>query len=127
MSLSNGTGTRARPATVRQTLTAALATVPGKSATPSVPDQATAGAAWVKWIQTTYDGKLELPGTYTYEILLSLPADYLAETVDQGDRFLEALIPALWPVCRIVYAEPVSITFNDRQSAPGLRLRVTTR
>lgn len=127
MSLSNGTRARSAPADVRAKLTAALATIPGVSATPTVPDQATAGAAWVKWIQTTYDGTLDSPGTFAYEIILTLPADYLAETVDQGDRFLAALIPALWPVARVQYAEPVSITFNDRQTAPGLRLRVTTR
>ena len=127
MSLANGTSTRARPTDVRAALTAALGAVPGVTAYPSVPDQAVAGAAWVKWLQTTYDGKLEMPGTFTYECYLTLPADYLAETVGQGDAFLEVLIPALWPVAQVQYAEPVQIQFNDRQSAPGIRLRVTTR
>lgn len=128
MSLSNGTSTRTRPADVRATLTAALSGVSGVTGYPSVPDQAVAGAAWVKLVQVTYgDGPLCSPGSYAYEVLLTLPADYLAETVDQGDAFLAELVPALWRVAKVEYAEPVMIQFQDRQSAPGLRLRVITR
>ena len=118
---------RARPAEMRATLTAALGTVPGLTASPSIPDQATAGAAWVKWIQTTYTGNLETPGIYSYDAFLVLPAEYMAETVDQGDDFLAAVVPALWPLAVVEYAEPVAIQFNDRQTMPGLRLRIVSR
>lgn len=127
MSLGN-VATRARSATTRATLTAALGTVPGVTAYPNVPDQPVAGAGWVKLVQVTYNaGPFCAPGAYTYEVFLTLPADYLAETVDQGDEFLDVLVPALWPLVVVQYAEPVAIQFNDRQSMPGLRLRVITR
>lgn len=119
--------TRARPADVRSTLTAALAAVSGVTAYPTMPDQAVSGAAWVRWIQTVYGGKLDVPGSFTYEAFVTLPADYVAETVDQGDAFLESVVPALWPVAQVELAEPVIIQFQDRQTIPGLRLRVITR
>jgi hypothetical protein len=131
MSLSSVPGgrnsTRARPAEVRLTLTAALGAVSGVTAYPTMPDQAVAGAGWVRWIQTIYGGKLDVPGSFTYEAYVTLPAVYVSETVDQGDAFLEAVVPALWPVARVELAEPVIIQFQDRQSMPGLRLRVITR
>ena len=130
MSLQNGSRAATAPrtaATLRAALVAALGTVPGVSATPSAPDHAVAGAGWVKWIQTVFTGHLCTTATDTYEVLISLPHDYLEETVDQGDAFRELLVPALTPVAVVELVEPVQFTFNDRQTAPGLRARVHTR
>ena len=115
-----------RPRTARGELVAALASVEGLTAYPTAPNQATAGAAWPKWVQTTYDGKLDVLGHDTYEILVTLPASYAEQTVDEGDAFRDVVALALLDVARVVFAEPAQITFNDRQTMPGLRLRVTT-
>lgn len=127
MSLASGTKTQPRsaPGNVRSALVAALASVDGLTAYPTAPDQATAGAAWPKWIQTLYTGGhlCELAVT-TYDVLVTLPASYVAVTVDQGDSFRDVVATALRDVGRVESAQPAQITFNDRQTMPGLRLRV---
>lgn len=112
---------------LRSGLVAALEAVDGIVASSSVPDQAVAGAGWVKWVQTEFTGHLCSTAVDTYEVLVTLPADYLAATVDQGDTFRDAIVPALSRVAVVQYVEPVAIQFQDRQTAPGIRLRVTTR
>lgn len=103
----------------------ALAGVSGLSATLSAPDVATAGAAWPRWVQTTYSGALCDPADDTFDIYVVLPADYAQQTVDDGDTFRDAVEVALWSVSTIAYAEPVAIQFSDHQTMPGLRFRVT--
>lgn len=115
----------ARPRVARLKIISALESVPDLTAYPVAPDQATAGAAWPKWVQTTYDGRLCDLGHDTYEVLVTLPAGYLATTVDNGDAYRDVVALSLNRVARIEYAEPVSIQFQDNQSMPGLRLRVT--
>lgn len=115
-----------RPRSARAALVTALGTVEGLTAYPTAPNQATAGAAWPKWVQTTYAGHLDTLGLDTYEILVTLPASYAEQTVDEGDGFRDLVAFALMPVARVVFAEPAQMTFNDRQTMPGLRLRVTT-
>jgi len=130
MSLANGGRTTAdpvRPATFRDRLVAALAAVDGIEAYPTAPDQATAGAAWPKWIETTYDGDLCSLARDTYEVIVTLPGSYAAHTVDQGDGFRDVVAFALIPIARVTFAEPAQITFNDRQTMPGLRFRVVLR
>lgn len=130
MSLANGTATadaRSRAQDTRSRIVAALATVEGITAYPVVPDQATAGAAWPKWVQTTYDGALCSLSRDTYECLVTLPAAYVATTVDQGDAFRDKVAGALIAVGTLEFAEPVLITFNDKQTMPGLRLRLVLK
>jgi hypothetical protein len=130
MSLATGSPVadqRSAAQNTRAAIVAALATVEGVTAYPVVPDQATAGAAWPKWVQTTYDGPLCTLTRDTYECLVTLPASYVATTVDQGDAFRDRVAPALRTVGRVEFAEPVSITFNDKQTMPGLRLRLVTK
>jgi len=127
MSLANGSPVAAERTAAQETrskIVAALATVEGVTAYPVVPDQATNGAAWPKWIQTTYDGPMCSLTRDTYECLVTLPASYVATTVDQGDAFRDRVAPALRKVGRVEFAEPVSITFADKQAMPGLRLRL---
>jgi hypothetical protein len=125
MSLANGstrtaTGTRTR-------IVDALEAVDGITAYPVVPGQATAGAAWPKWIQTLYAGHLCSLAQDTYDVLVTLPASYVATTVDQGDAFRDVVAPALLRLGRLEVAEPVQVTFNDKQTMPALRFRVVVQ
>ena len=117
-----------RPGNTRAKLVAALSTVPGLTALPTVPDQATAGAAWPRWIQTTYDGPLCTLAVDTYEVLVTLPAAYASLTVTQGDSFrdLVALTLAAQSGVQVQLVEPAQIVFQAQQAMPGLRLRITT-
>ena len=118
---------RAAPAAgTRQALVDALDTVDGLTGYPVAPDQATAGAAWPKWVQSTYAGHLCDTQEDTWEVFAVLPADYAPETVDQGDELRDRVAPVLVALGPVQYAEPVAIAFNDNQSMPGLRFRMTT-
>lgn len=114
-------------ATTRAALIAALATVNGLTPGPYAPDVATAGAAWPRWIQTTYQGHLCAVAKDDFDVYVVLPADYIETTVDQGDAFRDVVAPALTSAAVVNYAEPVAIQFNDNQTMPGLRFRVTSR
>jgi hypothetical protein len=126
MSLATAREPATRPRSARDELVAALASVDGLEAYRTAPAQATAGAAWPKWVQTVYSGHLDTLGRDTYEILVTLPASYAEQTVDEGDGFRDVVAFALLAVARVTFAEPAQITFNDRQTMPGLRLRVET-
>lgn len=119
--------TPTRAAGARQTLVDALETVPGLSAGISAPDVATAGAAWPRWVQSTYDAKLCAPTSDQYDVIAVLPGDYATTTVESGDELRDLIEPALWRVAAITYSEPIAVQFNDRQTMPGLRFRVTLR
>lgn len=116
-----------RPRETRAAIVAALAEVPGLNATSSAPDVATAGAAWPRWVQTTYAGHLCALAEDQYDVLVTLPADYAATTVDEGDGFRDTVGLALVRLGRVAYAEPVSIAFQDRQVMPGLRFRLEVK
>jgi hypothetical protein len=111
--------------TTRAAIVEALAAIPGITSYPVVPDQATTGAAWPRWVQTTYDGALCRLAKDTYEVFVTLPGDYLEHTVDQGDGFRDTVALALSLLGRVEYVEPVQIQFQDQQAMPGLRLRLT--
>lgn len=96
-------------------------------ASQNAPDVATAGSAWPRWVQTTYRGRLCSVAIDDFDVYVVLPADYLDTTVDQGDAFRDVVEPALAPVAVIAYSEPVAVQFNDQQTMPGLRFRVTSR
>lgn len=130
MSLANPTRTNGREATssgARARLVTALAGVAGLSATSAAPDVATAGAAFPRWVQTTYNGALCELAVDEFDVFVVLPADYHPTTVDDGDTVRDAVAPALWAVAHIAYCEPVTIGFADNQNMPGLRFRVTVR
>lgn len=110
----------------RAAIVAALEAVDGLTAYPVAPDQATAGAAWPKWIQSTYSGKLCELREDTWEVFAVLPADYPQFTVDEGDQLRDQLAPALLSLGSLEYAEPVAIAFADNQSMPGIRARLIT-
>jgi hypothetical protein len=110
--------------TTRDAIVAVLDGIPGLTGYGLAPDQATAGAAWPRWVQTTYDGALCTLAKSSYDVLVTLPGDYAEQTVDQGDAFRDTVALALVHLGRIDYAEPVGITFSDSQTMPGLRLRL---
>lgn len=114
------------PGARRGAIVAALDGVEGLTGYRSAPDQATAGAAWPRLIQTTYDGNIGYLASDRYDVLVTLPADYAAQTVDDGDSYRDLVALALFRVGTVQYAEPVSIAFADRQTMPGLRFRLVT-
>jgi hypothetical protein len=126
MSLADGATTTARAGDTRASIVTALSLVPGLTAYSTTPDQAVAGAAWPRWVQTTYDGPLCSLARDQYDVLVTLPADYVQHTVDQGDGYRDTVAMALLAVGTVQYAEPVQINLDDQQAMPGLRLRLTT-
>lgn len=117
-----GTGTETRAA-----LVAALDTVDGLTGYPAAPDQASAGAAWPKWIQTTFTGHLAPSGGVdTWDVFAVLPADYAPTTADEGDTLRDQLAPVLERLGSVQYAEPVALAFADNQAMPAVRFRLTT-
>jgi hypothetical protein len=104
---------------------AALTGVPGLTGYPAAPDQATAGAAWPRWVRSTYDGPLDTLARDEFDVLVTLPGDYAPQTVDEGDSLRDVVALALTRLGLVQYAEPVSIAFQDRQTMPGLRFRLT--
>jgi hypothetical protein len=116
-----------RAGDTRAAIVSALGGVEGLTGYPVTPDNAVAGAAWPNWVQTTYNGRLCDTAVRTYEVLITLPAAYLATTVDQGDAFGEEVATALMRIGVVTLSEPVLIPFSDRQTMPGLRFRVTIR
>ena len=131
MSLKDGALLTSAPAgragSARAAIVSALQSVEGITAYPVNPDQPVAGAAWPNWVQNTYNGRLCETAVRTYEILVTLPAAYIRDTVDQGDAFVDTVAAALMGIGVVTFAEPVLIPFQDRQTMPGLRLRVTYR
>jgi hypothetical protein len=128
MSLATGVATyspETRPASTRSAIVAALGGVVGLTAYPVAPDAATAGAAWPRWVRTDYDGPLSTLATDTYDVLVTLPADYNAHTVDQGDALRDVVALELVKLGRVA-AEPRRISFNDQQTMPGLWFRLVT-
>jgi hypothetical protein len=113
-------------ADVRAELVALLDGLGSLTGYPVAPDQATAGAAWPKWVQSLPNGHLCDTWATTWEVYAVLPADYLATTVDQGDKLRDELAPVLARYGSVTYAEPVQIQFNDRQTMPGIRVRMVT-
>jgi hypothetical protein len=111
----------------RTQIVTALATVPSLTASPQVPDVPTEGAAWPVWVQTTFDGVLALPGRGTFDVYALLPAGYIATTVETADGLLGQLVRALWALCVVQLAEPVTVRFDNQTQMPGLRLRVIMR
>lgn len=111
----------------RTQLVQALASVPSLTASPTVPDVPTEGAAWPVWVQTTFDGVLSLPGRGTFDIYALLPAGYVTTTVETADGLLGDLARALWQLCVVQLAEPVQVRFDNQTTMPGLRLRVIMR
>ena len=115
------------PTDARAALLGALQTVPGLVVSATVPESPTEGSAWPVWIQTTFDGVLSQPGRPTYDVYVLLPAGHPVTTVETADGLLGQVCSALWDLCVITLAEPVSVRFETSTTMPGLRLRVIIR
>jgi hypothetical protein len=127
--VSLATGRTLAPApTSRAVLVAALAAVDGITAHPSAPDNPAAFDAFPRWALSDYSrGRLGLPGTHQYDVLVILPAGYEPDTVAEGDSLLDRIAAALWPVALIQNADPIQLTFGNQMPMPALRIRVTPR
>jgi hypothetical protein len=79
------------------------------------------------WVQTTFNGTLLLPGRATFDVYALLPAGYVVTTVETADGLLGQVAAALWSVCVVQLAEPVSVRFENQTTMPGIRLRVIMR
>jgi hypothetical protein len=113
----------------RDRLVGALSTVSVLLASRSAPDVGTPGAAWPRWVQTTYAGKLCTTREDTYDVLVVVPGADNSTSVDDGDATRELVAPVLMSTVgvELAYAEPVAVAFNDRQTMPAVRFRVTVR
>jgi hypothetical protein len=112
----------------RQAIVDALATIPGVSATPAMPDTPVAGAAWPVWSASSFSGgKMSNPITHTYNVVMVLPAGYLPDTVDASDGVVEQVMTALQKVGVVQDVTPGTVTFVDPEqtSMPGINARVT--
>jgi hypothetical protein len=110
----------------RSAILDALGLVPGLIPTATMPDAPMPGAAWPVWSETRYrDGKLTRPLTHSYEVRVILPAGWLPETVDVADGLVDNLAAALSTVGLLDVVNPVSITFDNSATMPGLNARVT--
>ena len=115
----------APPATVRDAITAALATVPRLSAHRTTPDQPQPWDAWPRWTTTAYTGgRLTYLAVHEYDAVVCLPASYEPDTVDAGDSLLAQVVEALWPVGKVETAEPVRLTFENGSTTPALRVHL---
>jgi len=111
----------------RQAVVDALATVPGLTAFPVMPDTPVAGAAWPVWSESAYRlGKLANPVGHTYDALVILPDGATLDTVDAGDGLVEQVMSALSKVGTVATCGPVQIPFNPNATTmPGISARVT--
>lgn len=112
----------------RDKLVAALATVPGLTATATNPDTPVAGSAWPVWVMARFQaGKLSHPYVNDYDVHVVLPSGYIATTVESGDGFVPVVAAALKTVGLVQTAEPIAIQVADSSTMPALRIRVTPR
>lgn len=111
----------------RQAVVDALATVDGLTPTPAMPDSPQAGSAWPVWVESRYRaGKLSRPFVPTYEVRVILPAAYHPDTVEAGELLADQVAAALSKVGDVDVAEPVTVVFEQNQTAmPGVMARVT--
>jgi hypothetical protein len=114
--------------TVRDSIVAALATVPGLLPSITNPPAPVAGSAWPQWTITNYQGgKLCDLAVHDYDVVIVLPNDVREETVESADGFLPIVQRALSRVGTVVSAQPVTIQMESAAAMPGIRVRLTPR
>lgn len=103
----------------------ALGTVVGITATETVPPAAMAGAAWPTWVQSQFNGKLHYTVSSQYDVIVVLPAGSLETTVEAAGGLVDEAGEALMKIGTIEYVQPVNVAFQDGQTMPGIRFRMT--
>lgn len=106
----------------RTAIVDALKAVPGLEPTDTMPDVATAGAAWPTWVESTTSGKLKAATRHTYDVWVVLPAGYLPDTVDQADGLVDQLVKTLRYVGPFDWLAPATVVFDDHNSMPAIRV-----
>lgn len=104
----------------RQAILEALAKVPGLNPTPAAPAPIVAGSAWPGWSATEWINACATRDTFY--VFIALPNGATAATVDAGDEFVEDVATVLWPIGKVVRAEPWAWPVEPGQQAiPVLR------
>jgi hypothetical protein len=111
--------------TGRDVIGEALATVPGLIPTDTTPKAPTPGAAWPRWVQTTFAGKLHRVAVSAYDVLVVLPAGTNEITVESADGLMEDIATALMKIGTVESCQPVALTFDEGTTMPGLQFRCT--
>jgi hypothetical protein len=109
----------------RDEIKAALATVPGLIPTDTTPKAPTPGACWPRWVQSRFTGKLRFLPTSDYDVLVVLPAGASEVSVEAADGLMAAVAAALLKIGTVDYCQPVSLTFDEGTTMPGLQFRTT--
>jgi len=81
----------------RDDIAAALATVPGLSATSSTPATIVAGSAWCEWVSTRWvnaQGQRE----WRWYVFVALTGGDRAATAAEADPLVESVAAALWEI-----------------------------
>jgi hypothetical protein len=109
----------------REQIISALATVDGLVPSDASPNSPVAGAAWPRWVQSTYSGKLHYLTVSTYDVCVVLPAGQAETTVESADGFVDTVADALLKVGTIEYVAPVAFQFDSGTTMPGIQFRFT--
>jgi hypothetical protein len=104
----------------RDAIVAALAAVPGLSASPATPSPIVAGSAWPVWQNLSW-----VTSAYTlnrWYVFVALPNPNQQGTASKGEEVLYDVAQALWPLGKVTLVEPVQWTVEPGQQAvPVLR------
>jgi hypothetical protein len=111
--------------TARQNIIDALATVTGLNPGDVPPHSPVAGAAWPKWVQSRFTGKLRYSTVSDYDVCVVLPAGMMETTVESADGLVDVCAAALLKIGTIEYVQPVGFTFDDGTTMPGIQFRMT--
>lgn len=111
--------------TARDAIKDALATVVGLIPTDTTPNAPTPGAAWPRWVQTRFSGKLAMVAVSDYDVLVVLPAGTNETTVESGDGLVVTISEALMKIGTVEFCQPVALTFDEGTTMPGLQFRTT--
>lgn len=109
----------------RDSIVAALATVEGLSPVQTPPASPVAGAAWPKWIQSRFGGKLHYTTVSDYDVCIILPAGMQETAVEAADGLVDVCADALMKIGVIEYCQPVMFTFDSGNAMPGIQFRMT--
>lgn len=112
--------------TGRDEIAAALAGVPGVTASPNAPNVANPGMAWPVWQSsaplTAYGWEI------TWNVFLVLTGGYPDATIAEADPLALAVGDALLQVGAVTLVEPVAlgVDASGTATAPALRFTLTT-
>lgn len=111
--------------TARAQIIAALENVTGLIPGEASPNSPVAGAAWPRWVQSRFNGKLHYVAVSEYDVCVVLPAGMAETTIDAADGLVDSVADALLKIGTIEFCQPVSFTFDEGTTMPGIQFRFT--